>query len=80
MPNWVNSTGDFSARFVDEDVAVRLMVADGSCGLEFGTGTSVFFAKVGHVRCGFDAHRSLVRIDVKSLNHEQVDALQRLLH
>ena len=79
LSRW-ETTEEFTGRFVDEDVDVRLVVADGRCSLEFGpTAVPDSFARVGNVQCAFDADRSLVRIDVQSLDHEQVDTLQGLL-
>lgn len=70
---------DFAARFNDEEVAVRLVVANRSCSVEFGQravpATSVRF---GDVRCSFDARKALVRIDIESLDEEQVETLRRL--
>ena len=71
---------EFAARFMDEEVAVRLVVANRSCSVEFGQraapATSV---KFGDVRCAFDDRKALVRIDIGSLDDEQVETLGRLV-
>lgn len=71
---------DFATRFNDEEVAVRLVLANRSCSVEFcQPAAPATFVKFGNIRCGFDDQKVLVRIDIESLDHEQVDTLHRLI-
>jgi hypothetical protein len=76
ISRWGNSV-DFSARFLDERVSVRLLISPNSCVLEFGGPTNyVKGVRMRNLRCLFDDHNALARVDVTGLAKSALDVLR----
>lgn len=72
-------TPDFTDRFREEDVAVRFVLANRHCALEFGQPCAVAtVVKLGSVRFAFDSQKALVRIEVELLEEQQIETLRRV--